>query len=234
MGSLWKGSFNSFLPESPVPSPFYTSIIPVLLISTVGLQLPPSAHPPGPLDLQTHVHAHTHCVLPVTSAEPAMLSISPKCPLFHSSLFLLEFTLLPAILPQLMILLPVFLQNLSCLLYYRAVVFIFACRFLFIVDNIGHVLHFFPLSPSSHPLPFPQSPAFTTLLLVSMGYAYMHICSLANLFPSPNALPSEICQSVPCIPAFGFISLVYFVHQIPHLSEIIWCLFFSDSLFCLA
>ena len=49
--------------------------------------------------------------------------------------------------------------------------------------------------------------AFTTLLSVSTGYAYMPVCSLATLFQSPQPLPSEICSMYPCSSPILFVSL---------------------------
>ena len=79
-------------------------------------------------------------------------------------------------------------------------------------------------SPSLHP-PFPL--AITTLLSVSMGYACMFFGYSLHLLLSstPTAIPS--CQSIPCIHApVSVLFSVYFVHYIPHISEIIWNLSF--------
>ena len=52
-------------------------------------------------------------------------------------------------------------------------------------------------------------------------------CLIPSPFsPSPTTLPSDSCQSVFCICVSRL--LVYFVHQISHMSEIIWCLSFSN------
>ena len=74
--------------------------------------------------------------------------------------------------------------------------------YLFLLLTLLQMPPIIPLLPSSTHSP---SPAFTTLLPASMGYAYMHICSSADLFQSISPLPSEICQFVPCVHASGFI-----------------------------
>ena len=124
--------------------------------------------------------------------------------------------------------------------------FVFICNHLFIYlfKNISHFYFFIvdttrdvPLSPPYTPTkPLPIYPwPFTTLLSVSMGFAYTRICSLANLFQSSQPLFSEICPSVPCIHASGFILfIIYSVHYIPHMSEIIWYLSFAVWLILLS
>lgn len=57
---------------------------PVLLMSTVGLQLWLSVHPQ---DHWTCKHAGTHSVLPLTSPKPSLIPASPEGPLCRSSLF---------------------------------------------------------------------------------------------------------------------------------------------------
>ena len=79
--------------------------------------------------------------------------------------------------------------------------------------------------------PSPRTPTWPLLhsCLVSMGSECMHICALANLFQLPQPLLSEVCHSVPSIYASGsFMFVIYFVHCIPHMSEIIWYFSFSD------
>lgn len=72
---------------------------------------------------------------------------------------------------------------------------------------------FYPLTPSS---PFPSPPqAFSTLLPVSMGHAYVHISSLVDLSlpPHPHLFPLRFIR---LLPASMFLDLfclsVYFVH----------------------
>lgn len=69
--------------------------------------------------------------------------------------------------------------------------------FLFIAENIAEV-------PST-PLPAPLQ-AFTTLLFMSIGYAYVHVSYLVNL-PHLYPISSEICQSVHFSESILFISL---------------------------
>ena len=104
------------------------------------------------------------------------------------------------------------------------------------VQNIFLLLTLLQISPfpTFPPSPPPPPPTITTLFSVPMDYAQVHVCSLANLFQYPPTLSSESCQSVPCIHASGSIHSVSFVHQIPHMSEIIWYLSFSDWLILLS
>ena len=97
------------------------------------------------------------------------------------------------------------------------------CSFSFLLLTILQMSPIFPLYPP-HQAPSPSPPsAFTTLLSVSMVFAYMHICSLANLFqspphPSPLRLISLFHVSMPLV---LFSLSAYFVHQSPHMNEII-------------
>ena len=89
----------------------------------------------------------------------------------------------------------------------------------------------YPLFPSVQPPPL----AFTTLLSLYMDCIYTFTYVFWLIFSTPpHTLPSEICQSVSCIHASSFIFLyVYSVYQIPHKSEIILYLSFSDWLISL-
>ena len=70
------------------------------------------------------------------------------------------------------------------------------------------------LLPTPPPFPLP----ITILLSVSVR---CFLCFIPSLFPPSPAthLPSDSCQSVLCIYESVCILLVYFFHQIPHMSE---------------
>ena len=105
--------------------------------------------------------------------------------------------------------------------------------FILIVDTITNVL-VSPLCPPPPSLCSPFPLAIATLLSVSMC---MHLCSLANPFPFFHPAPSpapplnSVSLSHVSMPLFLFCSQVYFVHQIPHISEIIWYLSSLAGLF---
>ena len=104
------------------------------------------------------------------------------------------------------------------------------CSLFCIVATTTGLLYLSPFCPLH-----PASPALTSWLFVSMGYAYKHVCSLANLFqfPSPlSPLTGGVVSHV-STPLFPFRSSVYFVHLILSVREIIWYLFFSDWLILL-
>ena len=101
--------------------------------------------------------------------------------------------------------------------FFLSLLFYFIFPFIFIVDIITGV----PFLP---PLPFP----YQSLLPLTSGHhhaivcvhrIYIHVYFSSN-FPNPSPL-TAVCSMYPC---FCF----YFVHQIPHISEIIWYLSFSD------
>ena len=72
--------------------------------------------------------------------------------------------------------------------------------FIFSVDNIKDFPIFPHLPASTHsPLPFPL--AITTLLSVSMSYAYMFFGSSFHLLSHSMPFPSDYCQSVLCVHA---------------------------------
>ena len=80
------------------------------------------------------------------------------------------------------------------------------------------LLQMFPIPPLCLPLPSPYTPPLAFNTLLSMGHAYMHICSLANLFWSSHTLPSKICQAIPCIHATGLILFV----------DLFWSIFYIE------
>ena len=97
-------------------------------------------------------------------------------------------------------------------------------------------LHFSPfaLLYPSHP-PFPQS----VPTLLSIHGSFIHVLSLVL---SPSFLHYDPPPSSPLVtvslfhismPMVLFYSLVYFVHQIPLINEIIWYLSFTDWLISL-
>ena len=95
-------------------------------------------------------------------------------------------------------------------------------RFFFV--TIYHPLY--PLlSPHT-----PFSPVITILLSVSMRVFFLtYFIFFTQTLPTPH--PSKGSQSVLCICAQSVsILFVYFVQQIPHISEITWYLSFSDQL----
>ena len=109
--------------------------------------------------------------------------------------------------------------------------------FIFIVDTITNV-PIFPLFTHLHPAPAPPSlwpsPHWCLCLFV------MHMCSSADPFtffhpvPLPPSPLTAVCLFHVSTPLFLICSSVYFVHQIPHVSEIIWYLSFSDWLISLS
>ena len=114
-----------------------------------------------------------------------------------------------------------------------AKVFLFL-TLLFIVDTITDVLIFSPfahLHPALALFSLRLSPHCRLCLWV------MYIGWSANPFtffhpvPPPPSL-GQLSVSIFCL--FLFCSLVYFVHWIPHISEIIWWLSFSDWLISLS
>ena len=105
---------------------------------------------------------------------------------------------------------------------------------LFLLFTLLHMSPFSPTLPTSaQPLPLTT----TMLLYVSMGYAHMFFGQSLHLlsFSSP---PSSLLTAVSLfhvsIPLFLYCSSVYFVHQIPHRSEIIQYLSFIDWLITLS
>ena len=87
--------------------------------------------------------------------------------------------------------------------------------------------HFIPLYTPAPPLPL--TPAITTLL--SMPVNVFLFCSVPSS-PSPQP-PTAVGPPSIYEPVSAFL-LVQFVHQIPHMSEIIWYLSFSDWLISLS
>ena len=92
-----------------------------------------------------------------------------------------------------------------------------------------------PLPSSTPPSPFPSDNHLTVVCAMNFFFFLLNPFTFS---PSPCVLPSNSCQSILCI----FVSLylflciffVYFVCQIPNISKIIWCLFFSDWLISLS
>ena len=69
-------------------------------------------------------------------------------------------------------------------------------------------------------------PAIATLLSMSMS-PLSFLLNSSSLSPSPPPPPlAVLCSPSRSLSLFGF--LVQFVHQIPHMSEIIWYLSFSE------
>ena len=82
----------------------------------------------------------------------------------------------------------------------------------------------------------PLTMVFTVLLSVSVGYVYMQV----NLgffgyqLPPPCAPLRSVSLFHVFRPLVLFHSSAYFNYQIPHMSKIIWYLFFSDWLISLS
>ena len=91
----------------------------------------------------------------------------------------------------------------------------------------------FALLPPAHP-PCSHSQSHTVVHVHgSFRFFDKSLPLLSTITPSPR--PSGSCQSVPCFRASGlFCSSVYFVHQIPLISDIIWYLFFINGLISLS
>ena len=110
--------------------------------------------------------------------------------------------------------------------------------FFILVYFITIVLIFPLCSPlSRHPTPLPQS--IPTLLSTSVGHSYMFFVQslplLSTITPLPNPLFPLAAVSLFSVPVYLvlFCSLVYFVHWIPLISEIIWYLSFTNWLISL-
>ena len=86
--------------------------------------------------------------------------------------------------------------------------------FLFFVDTITDAPHLLPLFIPLHPASHTPHPAFTRLLCVSMGHAYMYICFLTNLFQSSLVLSPQRSVSLfhVSMPVFLLCASAYFVH----------------------
>ena len=89
----------------------------------------------------------------------------------------------------------------------------------------------FPSPTSSHPFPL----AVATLILRSMSFVCLFSFSAQSLSPHTMAPPpAAVSLFSVSMSLFLFCLLVYFVYQIPNISEIIWYLSFCDWLITLS
>ena len=111
-------------------------------------------------------------------------------------------------------------------------IFIFL-DFLFLLLTLLQVSPFTPFSPL-HPASSPTSlwppPHCCLCLWVMHGCSLAHPFTFFHLVPSPYSPLTFISLFNMSMPLFLFCSSHYFVHSIPHVSEIIWYLSFSDWL----
>ena len=108
--------------------------------------------------------------------------------------------------------------------------------FLYFCLHYYNCLHFFPFAhlhkdpTTPHPLLRPSTPCCPCSWV-------MPVCPLANPFtffhPAPSSVLTAISLFSLTMPPFQFCSLVYFFHDILHISEIIWYLSFTDWLISL-
>ena len=95
-----------------------------------------------------------------------------------------------------------------------------------------------PSSPFIPPIPSSTPPAITTLLSMSISFfsLFTLLCSIPPppQPPSPEQPPTLSAVSMIFICESVSILLVHFVHWVPHMSEIIWYLSFSDWIISLS
>ena len=102
------------------------------------------------------------------------------------------------------------------------------------------LLQMFPFFPSLPPLPSSCTPLHSLWPSphCCLCLWVMHICSLANPFtffyPVPPSTSDGVSLFQLSMTLFLFCSSVHFVHQLSHISEIIWYLSFSTQLISLS
>ena len=106
-----------------------------------------------------------------------------------------------------------------------------------------HSMDFFPRCPKHPPRPIPS---YLNIIdytphganFASVAILQLPICTAQSLYfflSNPqSSLPSDSCQSVLCSYESVLSCLFICVHQIPHVSEIIWYLSFCDWLISLS